>query len=68
MCVWIEDADAIDMESKALNMVYINTRVKSFLNGKNTLGIAGVKGQGKTFLLKVKRKKAQGSNKSCQKQ
>lgn len=59
MCVWIEDADAIDMESNALNIVYSNKRIKAFLYGKTTLGIAGIKGQGKTFLLKVKRKISQ---------
>ena len=59
MCVWIDDADGITMNEKSLDIVYENERVKRFLNSKRTLGIAGIKGQGKTFLLKVKRAKAE---------
>ncbi len=55
MCVWIEDADAITLNEKSLDIVYQNTRVNSFLNSNKKLGISGIKGQGKTFLLKVKR-------------
>lgn len=55
MCVWIENADAITLNEKSLDIVYQNTRVASFLNSNKKLGISGIKGQGKTFLLKVKR-------------
>jgi hypothetical protein len=61
MCVWIEDADGIDMNEKSLEIVYQNERVKNFLNSRKVLGISGIKGQGKTFLLKVKRSKAEKS-------
>lgn len=55
MCVWIEDADGIVMNEKSLDIVYRNTRIDSFLKSSKRLGISGIKGQGKTFLLKVKR-------------
>lgn len=55
MCVWIEDADAIEMTDKSLKIVYQNERIKRFLNSTKMLGISGIKGQGKTFMLKVKR-------------
>lgn len=55
MCVWIEDADAIEMTDRSLKIVYQNARVNRFINSKKMLGISGIKGQGKTFLLKVKR-------------
>ena len=55
MCVWIEDADAIEMTDKSLKVVYQNERVGRFINSSKMLGISGIKGQGKTFLLKVKR-------------
>lgn len=58
MCVWIEDADAIEITDKSLNVVYQNERVGRFINSSKMLGISGIKGQGKTFLLKVKRNKA----------
>ena len=59
MCVWIEDADGILMNEKALDIVYQNNRIREFLNSRKTLGISGIKGQGKTFLLKVKRSEAE---------
>ena len=59
MCVWIEDADGIAMNDKSLNIVYVNDIVKSFLKSQKVLGISGIKGQGKTFLLKVKRSYAE---------
>lgn len=58
MCVWIEDADAIEITDKALKVVYQNERVGRFINSSKMLGISGIKGQGKTFLLKVKRNMA----------
>lgn len=58
MCVWIEDADAIEITDKSLNVVYKNERVGRFINSTKMLGISGIKGQGKTFLLKVKRNMA----------
>ena len=64
MCIWIEDADAIEMKSTAYETVYKNERVHEFLYNKNMLGIAGIKGQGKTFLIKVKRKLSQSDDNS----
>ncbi|MGN0318605.1 MAG: hypothetical protein ACI4E1_11815 [Lachnospira sp.] len=58
MCVWIEDADAIEITDKSLNVVYQNERVGRFINSPKMLGISSIKGQGKTFLLKVKRNMA----------
>lgn len=56
MCVWVEDADKLEHSSKELKIVYYNRTVKSYLNStSSSLGLAGVKGQGKTFLIKVKR-------------
>lgn len=64
MCVWVEDADKLDYDSKELHIVYYNRMVKSYLNSRSSsLGLAGVKGQGKTFLIKVKRSLI-GNNKS----
>lgn len=59
MCVWIEDADAIALNEKSLEIVYENDRVRTFLNSNKVLGISGIKGEGKTFLLKVKRAEAE---------
>lgn len=59
MCVWVEDADEIEMNEKALDIVYRNNRVSNFLDSPKKLGILGIKGQGKTFLLKVKRSLAE---------
>lgn len=58
MYVWIEDADAIEITDKSLKVVYWNERVERFVNSPKMLGVAGIKGQGKTFLLKVKRSMA----------
>lgn len=65
MCVWIEDADAIEMTDKSLEIVYQNARVNRFINSKKMLGISGIKGQGKTFLLKVKRNLAMQDDILC---
>lgn len=56
MCVWVNDADKLEYDSKELGVVYENNIIQNFLNSSSSLGLAGVKGQGKTFLLKVKRK------------
>lgn len=56
MCVWVEDADKLEVNSKELNVVYYNQVVKSYIKEGSCLGLSGVKGQGKTFLIKVKRK------------
>lgn len=57
MCVWVEDADNLEINSKELDVLYKNRAIDNFLGSANKrLGIAGVKGQGKTFLIKVKRK------------
>ena len=60
MCVWIEDADKLEINSAELEIVYINRSIKSYMEG-STLGLCGIKGQGKTFLIKVKRKKDESS-------
>lgn len=60
MCVWLPDADGIEMNSNALNILFVNTRINNFLKRKSkSLGISGIKGQGKTFLIKMKRKMIQ---------
>lgn len=63
MCIWQPDADAMDFNSKALNVVYETIRIKSYMTSPKALGISGIKGQGKTFLLKAKRKRIQDGNK-----
>lgn len=60
MCVWTEDADVIRFGEKSLKIVYQNQAIKDFLKSNRRLGISGTKGQGKTFLLKVKRSYFQG--------
>lgn len=60
MCVWTEDADVIRFGEKSLKIVYKNQVIKDFLKSNRILGISGTKGQGKTFLLKVKRSNFQG--------
>ena len=55
MCVWIEDADVLSADSESLKIVFRNAIVDQYLSPKNErLGIAAIKGQGKTFLIKVK--------------
>ena len=57
MCVWVEDADKLSVSSSELNVVYTNKAIESYLmKSGHSLGLTGVKGQGKTFLIKVKRK------------
>lgn len=65
MCVWVEDADNLEIDSPELAIVFSNRRVQTYLNGKHALGIAGIKGQGKTFLIKVKRKRAELTCPNC---
>lgn len=55
MCVWHPEADSIRFDSEALNIIYKNKCVLNYLNSPRALGIAGIKGQGKTFLIKAKR-------------
>lgn len=45
--------------SKAHGVVYETLRIRSYMNSTKTRGISGIKGQGKTFLLKAKRKRIQ---------
>lgn len=60
MCVWLPDADGIEMDSNALNILFSNNAIKSYLIRQSKIyGISGVKGQGKTFLIKAKRKTIQ---------
>lgn len=56
MCVWVDDADKLNLSSHELNIVYKNRNISAYLKNSNSLGLAGIKGQGKTFLIKVKRK------------
>ena len=65
MCVWVEDADKLVIDSPELAIVFSNRRVRAFLNSKDCLGVAGIKGQGKTFLIKVKRKKSEEICPNC---
>ncbi len=63
MCVWVEDADKLDVSSNELNVVYTNKAISSYLaKNSHSLGLTGVKGQGKTFLIKVKRKMIEEEN------
>lgn len=55
MCIWHPEADSLIFDNNALEIVYHNNRVDSFIQSTNKLGIAGIKGQGKTFLIKAKR-------------
>lgn len=57
MSLWTTDADNLNMDSPTLQIVLRNRPVAAFLSDSNSLlGVAGIKGQGKTFLLKAKRK------------
>lgn len=64
MCVWREDADSIRFGEKSLSIVYQNQIIKDYLKSNRRLGIAGTKGQGKTFLLKAKRSMVSGDSNS----
>ena len=59
MCIWHPAADSLRYDSKALDLVFRNKRVETYLDSYNMLGIAGIKGQGKTFLIKAKRRALQ---------
>lgn len=65
MCIWIPDADGIAMNDRSLGILYTNKRIDDFLNSKKVLGVSGIKGQGKTFLLKVKRANSEKSAVEC---
>ena len=56
MCIWHPEADSLTFDDSALDIVYYNNHVDSFMNSIKKLGIAGIKGQGKTFLIKAKRR------------
>lgn len=56
MCVWVVDADRLDINNGELQIIYRNARVDNYLNSNSQLGIVSPKGIGKTFLLKIKRK------------
>ena len=55
MCVWHPEADSMIFDSNTLKIVYRNTLIDSYLSSNRSLGITGIKGQGKTFLIKAKR-------------
>jgi hypothetical protein len=61
MCVWHPEADSLSFDSNALNIVFKNPAITSYLSSSRALGIAGIKGQGKTFLIKAKRKSLDSS-------
>lgn len=47
MCVWIEDADKLEFNSKELNIVFLNRAIKAYLNSNSCLGLAWNKRPGK---------------------
>lgn len=55
ICIWHEDADSFKHGDEALKIVFQNNIVRSYLSSTRILGIAAMKGQGKTFLIKTKR-------------
>ncbi len=56
MCIWNVEADIYDFDSETiLDILYSNNYVDSFMQAKDSMGIAACKGMGKTFLLKSKR-------------
>lgn len=59
MCIWHPAANSLRYDSKALDLVFRNKRVETYLDSYNMLGIAGIKGQGKTFLIKAKKRALQ---------
>ena len=65
MAIWIEDADEITMTDDVMRLFYQNDRVKDFIQMNKVLGVSGIKGQGKTFLLKIKRSIAMKDNIDC---
>lgn len=67
MCLWTVDADNIDnIDASVLGVVLRNRPVRSFLDSSNKkLGVAGIKGQGKTFLLKIKVRAAREAGSLC---
>ncbi|MCL2843123.1 MAG: DUF4062 domain-containing protein [Oscillospiraceae bacterium] len=63
MCVWHEDADSLKKGDAALDVIFENNFVRSYLSNKQKyLGIAATKGQGKTFLIKTKRNRLSSAN------
>lgn len=67
MCLWTVDADNIDkIDADVLGVVLRNRPVRNFLDPSNKkLGVAGIKGQGKTFLLKIKLRNAREVGELC---
>lgn len=62
MFIWLTDADSIEFNDNFLDITYKNNSVSNYLNEMRFLGISGIKGQGKTFLLKAKRKLLQNKD------
>lgn len=52
--VWIKDADYIDFNDMLDTAIYRTSQVQEYLEG-NKLGVAALRGVGKTFLMKAKR-------------
>lgn len=65
MCMWIVDADQIQLSDFNENVLFKTMTVNSFINNQKMLGIEGPKGLGKTFLLKCKRIMSQNSGVYC---
>jgi hypothetical protein len=61
MHIWHEDADSFTGDDDFSNIVLRNKIVETYLSDTRILGIAAIKGQGKTFLIKAKRKKLQNT-------
>lgn len=56
MYIWNMAADIYGFSDKQIeNAVYANPEIERFINAKDSMGISGCKGMGKTFLLKAKR-------------
>jgi len=65
MCLWIVDADQIQMDDFNNRILYRNAIVDSFVYNDLKLGIEAPKGLGKTFLMKCKRMESQKSGVLC---
>lgn len=65
MCLWIVDADQIQIPDYNNDLLFLTPTVDSYVNNFSKLGIEGPKGLGKTYLLKSKRMVSQGGGILC---
>lgn len=50
MCIWLPDADAIEMDSDALNILFVNNRINNFYQRNlKVMELVELKGKGKPF-------------------